>query len=121
MGDPTSRSRERVARNFIRTYGRARFRRLIEALGSSESGQVVAEEFGVSRERVRQWKNIFGDLITVYRLHPEIERILNERRLPRPPAPAPAPDLSDLDPADPADLALSDPEDPSEDPSDPPA
>ena len=39
------RSRERVARNFIKTYGRARFRRLIEALARAESGQVVADEF----------------------------------------------------------------------------
>lgn len=75
-----SRSRERVARNFIKTYGRARFRRLLEALARSESGQVVAEEFGVSRERVRQWKNTFGTIITMYQVHPEVERILNERK-----------------------------------------
>jgi hypothetical protein len=74
------RSRERVARNFIKTYGRARFRRLLEALGRAESGQVVAEEFGVSRERVRQWKNTFGTVITMYQVHPEVERLLSERR-----------------------------------------
>lgn len=87
MGDPTSRSRERVARNFIKTYGRSRFRRLLEAMSTAESGQAVAEEFGVSRERVRQWKNTFGTLITLYQLHPEVERILNERKPPAPPAP----------------------------------
>lgn len=75
------RSRERVARNFIKTYGRARFRRLLEALARSESGQAVAEEFGVSRERVRQWKNTFGTVITMYQVHPEIERLLTERKL----------------------------------------
>lgn len=75
------RSRERVARNFIKTYGRARFRRLLEALARSESGQAVAEEFGVSRERVRQWKNTFGTVITMYQVHPEIERLLAERKL----------------------------------------
>lgn len=76
----TSRSRERVARNFIKTYGRAKFRRLLEALANSESGQIVADEFGVSRERVRQWKNTFGTVITVYQVHPEVERLLRERR-----------------------------------------
>lgn len=79
MPNSPSRSRERVARNFIKTYGRARFRRLLEALACSESGQAV-EEFGVSRERVRQWKNTFGTIITVYQVHPEVERILNERK-----------------------------------------
>ena len=74
------RSRERVARNFIKTYGRARFRRLLEALAHAESGQTVADEFGVSRERVRQWKNTFGTVITKYQIHPEVERLLNERR-----------------------------------------
>jgi hypothetical protein len=75
-----ARSRERVARNFIKTYGRARFRRLLEALARAESGQVVADEFGVSRERVRQWKNTFGTVITMYQVHPEVERLLAERR-----------------------------------------
>lgn len=74
------KNRERVARNFIKTYGRVRFRRLIEALAAGESGQVVALEFGVSRERVRQWKNTFGQVITLYQLHPEVERILREMR-----------------------------------------
>lgn len=82
MSASNARSRERVARNFIKTYGRARFRRLLDALAQSESGQAVAEEFGVSRERVRQWKNAFGTVITMYQLHPEVERILQERRMP---------------------------------------
>jgi len=76
----TPKNRERVARNFIRTYGRTRFRRLIEALAAGESGQAIATEFGVSRERVRQWKNTFGSVITLYQLHPEVERIFREQR-----------------------------------------
>ena len=39
----------------------------------------IANDFGVSRERVRQWKNTFGDMVTIYQLHPEIEKILNDR------------------------------------------
>jgi DNA-directed RNA polymerase sigma subunit (sigma70/sigma32) len=76
----SAKNRERVARNFIKAYGRARFRRLIEALEVGESGQEIANEFGVSRERVRQWKNTFGQVITLYQLHPEVERILREAR-----------------------------------------
>lgn len=80
MATPSAKSRERVARNFIKSYGRSKFRRLLQALGEGESGQVIADEFGVSRERVRQWKNAFGTVITLYQLHPEVERILKERR-----------------------------------------
>ena len=78
----SARSRERVARNFIKSYGRTRFRRLLEALARSESGQTLADEFSVSRERIRQWKNTFGTVITVYQVHPEVERLLRERKMP---------------------------------------
>ena len=80
MTAPSPKSRERVARNFIKSYGRTRFRRLLEALAAGESGQQIANEFGVSRERVRQWKNTFGEVITHYRVYPEVDRILRERR-----------------------------------------
>lgn len=78
----SARSRERVARNFVKSYGRTRFRRLLEALARSESGQTLADEFSVSRERIRQWKNTFGTVITVYQVHPEVERLLRERKMP---------------------------------------
>ena len=78
----SARKREKVARNFIKTYGRAKFRRLLSLIAEGESGQVIANEFGVSRERVRQWKNIFGEVITTYRVYPEIERMLGARRSP---------------------------------------
>jgi IS1 family transposase len=78
----SARSRERVARNFIKSYGRTRFRRLLEALARSESGQALADEFSVSRERIRQWKNTFGTVITVYQVHPEVDRLLRERKPP---------------------------------------
>ena len=74
-----SRTRTRVARNFIKRFGRSRFSRLLEALAAGESGQTIANEFDVSRERVRQWKNTFGQVIMHYQVYPEIDRILRER------------------------------------------
>lgn len=74
------KGRERVARNFIRTYGRAQFKRLIDGFSANESGQALATEFSVSRERIRQWKNKFGETIVIYRLHPEIQRILKKQQ-----------------------------------------
>ncbi|HHO54096.1 MAG TPA: hypothetical protein ENK18_25305 [Deltaproteobacteria bacterium] len=70
--------RARIARNFVARYGRERLRQLLVALGSGESGQEIARAFGVSRERVRQWKNAFGTVVTVYQIHPEIQTLLDE-------------------------------------------
>ncbi len=70
------RSRVRIARNFIKRYGAKGLDRLILALSNGESGQCIAEEFNVSRERVRQWKNAFGQVMTIYQVYPEIETLL---------------------------------------------
>jgi hypothetical protein len=74
----STRSRERVARNFVRRYGRERLRELLGLLSSGESGQAIAEAFDVSRERVRQWKNTFGTVVTLYQVHAEVEALLVE-------------------------------------------
>jgi hypothetical protein len=73
-----SRSRERVAQNFVRRYGRQAFRDLLIALGDGESGQSIAETFSVSRERVRQWKNTFGTVVTLYQVHPDVRAVLGD-------------------------------------------
>lgn len=78
MNVPSSERRERVARNFIDRYGAERFSTLIDMLSEGESGQVIADEFQVSRERVRQWKNTFGQSITLYQMYPEVADILHE-------------------------------------------
>ena len=70
-------NRDRVAENFVKRYGVSRFRQLIEALEAGESGQTIADEFGVSRERVRQWKNSFGSVFTMYQVHPDVRRLLD--------------------------------------------
>ena len=31
----------------------------------------------MSRERVRQWKNTFGQVVTLYQVHPEVQRVLD--------------------------------------------
>lgn len=75
----TPKSRVRVARNFVQRYGPDRFARLLQALADGESGQAIADEFQVSRERVRQWKNTFGQVLTLYQVHPEVERVLEDQ------------------------------------------
>ncbi len=77
----TAKSRERVARNFIKRYGNKQFHRLLQLLQEGESGQVIADQFGVSRERVRQWKNTFGQSYSLYQVHSDVERILQDTEL----------------------------------------
>ena len=74
----SSKSRTRVARNFIERYGEDGLQRLLSAISAGESGQVIADEFDVSRERVRQWKNTFGRVLTLYQVHPEVQRVLDQ-------------------------------------------
>jgi hypothetical protein len=78
MANP--RSRERVTKNFIRRYGADRLELLINLLKEGESGQLIAEEFKVSRERVRQWKNAFGQVVTLYQVHSEVMEIIDEEQ-----------------------------------------
>lgn len=57
----------RVSRNFVKNHGRSKYRAMLIALQNQENGQVIADMIGVSRERVRQYKDTFGD--TTYTLH----------------------------------------------------
>ncbi len=82
-------SRRRVASNFIDRYGADGLRWLIDALGRGESGQRIADRFEVSRERVRQWKNTFGQVVTLYQVHPEVKELLAEPQV-SPPPPSPS-------------------------------
>lgn len=70
------RNVHRMAENFIQRYGAERFRWMLSALAEGKSGEDIARELQVSRERVRQWKNAFGTVVTLYRIHPQIERLL---------------------------------------------
>ena len=74
----SGKSRERMARNFVRRYGAEEFDMLMTMLTDGASGQRIADQFSVSRERVRQWKNAFGQVITLYQVYPEVQKVLDE-------------------------------------------
>jgi hypothetical protein len=74
----STKSRERMARNFVQRYGAERFDRLMSLVSEGMSGQTIADEFDVSRERVRQWKNAFGQVIVIYQVYPEVQQVLDE-------------------------------------------
>ncbi|MBK8208304.1 MAG: helix-turn-helix domain-containing protein [Planctomycetes bacterium] len=64
-----------VANNFIKQYGKARFKRFLKLLKDGTSGETIAEEYNVSRERVRQWKNAFGNVVHNYDVNPDIQKL----------------------------------------------
>ncbi len=71
-------SRRRKVRNFIKTYGVEKLEWILNQFNAGTSGQKIADELGVSRERVRQWKIAFGGLVTFYQVHPDTKEIINE-------------------------------------------
>ena len=72
--------RHRTALNFIDRYGIDAFKEMLDMIGKGVSGQDIANRLQVSRERVRQWKNTFGESVFFYRVHPEISHILKGER-----------------------------------------
>jgi len=67
-----------MARNFVQRYSAERFERLMGLISEGTSGQVIADEFDVSRERVRQWKNAFVQVITIYQVYPEVQKVMDD-------------------------------------------
>jgi hypothetical protein len=57
---------QRVAANFIKKRGKEKFLLLIKMLEDQVSGEFIAQEFSVSRERVRQWKELFGQTVSTF-------------------------------------------------------
>tara|TARA_R100001224_G_scaffold113762_1_gene100536 strand:+ start:941 stop:1156 length:216 start_codon:yes stop_codon:yes gene_type:complete len=68
----------RPIQNFINKYGRAQFKLLIKMFLQGDNNQQIGNYFGVSRERVRHWKNNFGITEVKYTLKADVQDIINE-------------------------------------------
>ena len=71
---------ERVASNIINTHGRDKFLFLINQFSAGASGPSIASEFGVTRQRVNQWKRKLGAEHVTYVLTPEVEALITSTR-----------------------------------------
>ncbi len=72
-------SSTRVLRNFVKNHGRQKLTSLIVMLEEQRSGQEIAKLMGVSRERIRQWKNSFGTTMKVYIVRQEVKSYCSSR------------------------------------------
>jgi hypothetical protein len=68
--------REKIARNIIARHGRGGLVRLLDGLRAGESGQVIADDLGVTRERVRQWKGALGVEVRTYIVSEDVSALL---------------------------------------------
>ena len=74
--DKDTRRRSRIAKNITARHGEGGLLRLLDGLRAGESGQSIANDLGVTRERVRQWKLALGQEVRTYMIHPEVLTIL---------------------------------------------
>jgi hypothetical protein len=67
-----------VAENIIQTHGKAEFFHLMEMFRDNERGPKIAAVFGVTRQRVHQWKQQLGEMQCTYVPHQDITDLLSE-------------------------------------------
>lgn len=66
----------RVARNLIKKYGPDKFLQLVSMLEDNKSGPEIAEAFGVTRQRVSQWRSSLGVTVTIFNVSEDVERVV---------------------------------------------
>jgi DNA-directed RNA polymerase sigma subunit (sigma70/sigma32) len=76
-------TRIRVAKEFVKNHGKAKLEYLLTSLQNGLSGQLIANELGVTRERIRQWKIRFGEEKFVYQPKQYVIRVLNGGEVPK--------------------------------------
>lgn len=81
--------RARVAERFVARYGVDVLREVVAAWGRGESDASIASRLGlgVTRQRVQQWRTVFGREVRAWEVYPEVRAVADL------PAPAPSPVL----------------------------
>lgn len=70
----TGPMRARVAERFVARYGVDVLREIIAAWGRGESDGSIASRLGlgVTRQRVQQWRQVFGREVRTWEVYPEV-------------------------------------------------
>ena len=67
---------QRVAENIETAYGREKLLYLVNQFAQGTPGPEIAKAFGVTRQRVNQWKRKLGVEHVTYVLDPAVEKIV---------------------------------------------
>lgn len=67
-----------VLEHIIERYGAQKARRMIRDLQAGLSGQIIANYMGVTRERIRQWKDVLGYEVRVYEIYPSVQKLADK-------------------------------------------
>lgn len=70
----------RAAYNFIQKYGKEELRRTLLDFEGTVPHSEIGRRLHVTRERVRQWENLFGTKTRGYMIHPDIDSIAKKRK-----------------------------------------
>ncbi len=70
----------RAAHNFIQKYGKHALRQMILDFECDVPHSEIGRRLSVTRERVRQWQNLFGKKTTGYMIHPDIDTLARKRK-----------------------------------------
>lgn len=66
-----------VAYNIIAEHGKDKFQMLIDMFRANESGTKIGTAFGVSRQRVSQWRNTLGKTTVHFDPDPVLEDLID--------------------------------------------
>ena len=78
MSGNTVRSRRILLRNFTKSYGKEKLAKLVSDFSIGTSGELIAQELGVTRARISQWRQAFGYTLRTYQVHEDIQAIADE-------------------------------------------
>jgi len=70
-------SANKVAINIVKRYGLDKLESLLEHFKANTPGPTIAEEFGVTRQRVNQWKKKLGVEYTTFVVDSSVEEVVN--------------------------------------------
>ena len=66
----------KVAKNIINRYGIDKLTTLIAKFRSGVPGPEIAKDFGVTRQRVNQWKKALGEEHITFIVFPEVDEMV---------------------------------------------
>ena len=72
-------NRKKIIQKLIEKHGHAKIAAIAQKLTEGSSASIIAEELSISRERARMLFPAFGERLTIFLLHPEVQKVLDQK------------------------------------------